>query len=569
MWVFRAVVSLIMLSLVAGAACSSKETSTDTRDASADTSLSDSGLDGAAGSFRVSLDKRVLNVGDVLTPASDDVDIAKVAWTVNGLPFSLDDPIALEPGCYTLVGVLPDGSTGSAPFVVVSDTAKVELTGVPLPSALVAREQGETFASVELGWRLEDGLGVLRARALGSSGTTRLVETRLCGEAPDGVLTLEVPAQTETFEVVVDVEGADGWTVLHQVEDIVAGDVIVIQGQSNAVAADYDPERDANVDQSTYIRSFGTQSEDPVMSAADRAWHTADGDVINSAGSIGQWGLRMARRLLDAHGIPLALINGARGGVPINYFARNNDDPEDLMTNYGRLLARLRASGLDTHVRAVLYYQGESDGENWVGHGEGLQALIDHWRVDYPATEHFYVTQVRGDGCGNPNLLLREVQRGLGARNDDVSTMTTSGLNGHDGCHYHYEGGYKQLGDWFADLLSQDLYGSERVEDVSPPNLGRIVRVGTNQLRVELTGVEGMPALDEGVAADFIALGEEVSLGITEVRAENKGLRLTLSGANGSVTQLAYFAAPTDGPDRWIRNARGLGLLAFWVNIDE
>ena len=63
---------------------------------------------------------------------------------------------------------------------------------------------------------------------------------------------------------------------------IVSGDAYVVQGQSNAEAAKRTGA--ANVEESLYLRSFGTSNADSAISGADRVWHYATGDVTQQSG---------------------------------------------------------------------------------------------------------------------------------------------------------------------------------------------------------------------------------------------------------------------------------------------
>ena len=81
---------------------------------------------------------------------------------------------------------------------------------------------------------------------------------------------------------------------------VVSGDVYVVQGQSNAQSQMF--AGSANGEQSPYLRSFGSPTFDRTQSEADRGWHYAHGDVSYQSGSVGQWALRMGRRLVDTYG---------------------------------------------------------------------------------------------------------------------------------------------------------------------------------------------------------------------------------------------------------------------------
>ena len=160
----------------------------------------------------------------------------------------------------------------------------------------------------------------------------------------------------------------------------------------------------------------------------------------NQSGSIGQWAIRLGRRIVDTYKIPGALFNGAHGGQPINFFQRNDANPDDLTTNYGRLRRRLTAAGVISQVRGVLWYQGESDNDNASVHVAGFTSLLQDWQSDFGTAvsggSRYYVYQVRTSPCGNTtNINLREAQRGLGDTLG-VTLLSTNGLSGHNGCHY-------------------------------------------------------------------------------------------------------------------------------------
>ena len=65
--------------------------------------------------------------------------------------------------------------------------------------------------------------------------------------------------------------------------------------------------------------------------------------------------------LIETHKVPICIINGAQGGTRIDQHQRNEADPTDVSTIYGRLLWRLQQAKLTHGVRAVLWHQGEND----------------------------------------------------------------------------------------------------------------------------------------------------------------------------------------------------------------
>ncbi|MEV5960226.1 sialate O-acetylesterase [Kribbella sp. NPDC051952] len=340
-------------------------------------------------------------------------------------------------------------------------------------------------------------------------------------------------------------------------EGIVSGDVYVVQGQSNAEASMYNGA--ASGEESPYLRSFGSPVADGSISGADHVWNYATGDVSRESGSIGQWAIRMGRQIVNKYKVPVALFNGAHGGQPISFFQRNDANPNDLNTNYGRLRQRLVAAGVISHLRGVLWYQGESDNDNAAVHVSGFTSLLQDWRSDF-GTPRYYVYQVRTSPCGNTTAMnLREAQRAMGDTLG-VTVLSTTGLSGHDGCHYAYAGGYRDMGDHTFAVLARDLYGGPAA-GVAPPN-PRTVTASGSQLTVQLRSNDPL-TVGAGVAADFRVDGAAVT--VTSVAYQPGKLVLTLSGPPTGATTLTYQGHLGSGP--WITNAIGTGLLAFTTPI--
>lgn len=116
-------------------------------------------------------------------------------------------------------------------------------------------------------------------------------------------------------------------SLIQQIDKVVAGDIFVIDGQSNAQAHAFNGS--ANFNQSEFIRSYGTSSFIGSEVEANQEWVMAEGDVIFTVGSVGQWGLRFGRLFIDEQNIPIAILNEAHDGTPISYHQRNDADPDD------------------------------------------------------------------------------------------------------------------------------------------------------------------------------------------------------------------------------------------------
>jgi len=342
-----------------------------------------------------------------------------------------------------------------------------------------------------------------------------------------------------------------------RVPNLAVGDVWIINGQSNAQASDYWGEGLANASQSHWIRSFGTASIWGTTEF-DLHWDHADGQNWLGHASVGQWGLRLAEILLKREQVPIAILNGAVGGTSITLHQRNDGNPVDLSTIYGRLLRRAIEAGVTDRVKAILWYQGESDSGNAAVWYADWLALRTDWLVDYPAVQKLYVVQIRSD-CGYGGQDVQEIQRQLPALFSDTCLMSATALVAHDGCHFLYAG-YRQLGDQLARLIRRDFHGSTDTYEIDPPNLASAQWVaGSSQKKVRLTMVDPNDRLvvDAGAEANFV-----LSDGTAVTGATTSGNTVTLTlAASSSAATISYRGHPFDGP--WFRNVRGVGALCF------
>lgn len=208
-------------------------------------------------------------------------------------------------------------------------------------------------------------------------------------------------------------------------DSLVCGDVLLINGQSNAMTVDYEG---LATWQSEWLRSFGTSYPTAAECMADSSWHLAQGHTYYASAAIGVWGLCLGSWLIEDYGVPIAILNGAVSGTAILSHQRHDDNPENLYTIYGRLLWRARRAGVAQAVRAILWHQGESDtDDHWIHYAQRFDSLWSDWHEDYSSLEKTYVFQVH-PGCGGEfQSQLREVQRRLPDTYADLEVMATGG----------------------------------------------------------------------------------------------------------------------------------------------
>ena len=507
---------------------------------------------------------------DASDSSDADGEIVSYAWTIDG-----DSADGVEVsrtfdavGCHEveLTVTDDDGDSDAATATVVvsagSPTGPGEVTVdvEPIASAVLPRDiaTDEGTAHFE-GSVLSDGFVEVLAEVVDSEENVRATASvPLCGAAPVAFsLDVQVPSELTAFEVRLSLVGASEPQPVFSVSDIVAGDIYVVQGQSNADSAQYSG--NANENQGPFVRTFGTHAYDQTTTPGDTSWRIAEG-YSGLGPTIGQWPMRMAAGLAAAQETPIGIVNGADPGKPIGFFQRNDENINDPATNYGRLLTRMQNGGLTSSVRAFLWYQGESDGADFQTHHDGFLALMDDWAADYPGVERIYVTQVRA-GCGGNLIALQEVQRKLGDDFDNVTLMSTTGLDAHDGCHYGYEGGYRELGDRYVALLGRDLYGDDPAADVEPPNPASAqFAAGGSQIVVEMRNAASVLTVDAGSNADFRLEGTAATLsGATLLDGK---LVLTVNGDGSAATGLSYLGHTGSGP--WVANENEIGLLEFY-----
>ncbi|MDP6526082.1 MAG: sialate O-acetylesterase [Kiritimatiellia bacterium] len=440
---------------------------------------------------------------------------------------------------------------------------EVSFTKLPKDMQLFPRDLKTNKAQIEIS-------GTVNARGFSSillkvtrEGDQEKTSTSLLRYGADGApfqFKGSITAELRSTTLEVALKKGNELKVVATAKDLVAGDVFLINGQSNAEARKF---RDsANANKGPFVRSFGSRVHSPSV-VNDLNWCQADGDLNQGPGAVGQWGLRMGAQLVEANKIPVAIINGALGGRPIGHYKRNDTKKDDLNTNYGRLLYRCREAGVVDNIRAILWYQGESDNGNGVAHETGFVQLYKNWKEDYPGVEEFYVQQLRcGCGVGKWSVDLRDRQRRLPDTYPDFAVMSTTGIDAHDGCHYAFEGGYKVIGDRTARLVNRDLYGSKETSNVEAPNIAKAYFSNPERTEVtlEMRNKKDKITWDEGAHADFRLEGSQAK--VTGGFSTGNKVGLTLSADGQGATGVTYSGHAKGGP--WVKNEAGIGLLTFW-----
>lgn len=276
------------------------------------------------------------------------------------------------------------------------------------------------------------------------------------------------------------------------------GDAFLIEGQSNAEALDLPWETPRET--SDWVRTYGGPR------GSDRDGDGWVRDRTKKAGGarpnlwspavwkfkppehetfVGWWGMRLGKRLVETHQVPVCIINGALGGTRIDEHQRNPSKPADLSTIYGRWLWRVQQAKLTHGIRAVIWHQGENDqpadgpsGEfGWKNYHKYFIDMAAGWKQDLPNVRHYYAFQIWPNSCAmggkdGAGDRLREQQRRLPELFSNMTVMSTLGIRPPGGCHYPMDG-YNEFARLLQPLIDRDVYGKKPAKSITPPNLRR------------------------------------------------------------------------------------------------
>ncbi|MDR6562657.1 MULTISPECIES: T9SS type A sorting domain-containing protein [unclassified Arcicella] len=368
-------------------------------------------------------------------------------------------------------------------------------------------------------------------------------------------------------------------------KNISAGEVFLINGQSNGAAynVNYFPYSFTN----KYCRTFGLPQYGKAYTEADILWTQSDY-------SVGTWGLELQRLFLEKYKMPSCIINGSVHGTQIDLHQRNDSNPTNIYSIYGRLLYRAQKAHVDKNFRALFFWQGENDiaenePENWP---TKFDKLFNSWRQDYANLNKYYIFQINSIaykkyGSGT----LRDYQRKIQEKYAPfIESIATVGNNGYDGAHYTNEG-YIQFANEIFRRLERDFYGVKFVESVSSPSIKKIFYTTDKKNEIALVFDEDQKMLwkndtlltnnDGSLVTQYMKnyflldnkLGEVVS-----GKADKNKIILTLK-SNSTATKLTYLLPyfPYDDTEKrgffggpYLQNNLGVKALTFQdVKIED
>lgn len=380
-------------------------------------------------------------------------------------------------------------------------------------------------------------------------------------------VSVSVPAALVKYRTEMGVKRGDQESIVHRASDLMCGDVYLICGQSNAVATDFG--RENSLEASPWVRTFGATDGSPQGSRLAQ-WFSAEARSPGGKGEIGYWGLELGRNLVERHRIPVCLVNGAVGGTRVDQHQRNEEDPTDVKTIYGRLLWRVREARLTHGVRGVLWHQGENDqGADGPTGGYGYETyrqyfidLAASWKEDYPNIERYYGFQIWPKSCamginGSDNR-LREVQRNLPRWFSNLSVIPTLGVKPPGGCHFP-AAGYAEFAKLLQPLIDRDVYGLAPSHGIDAPNLRRAFFASAKHDTITLE-FDSSVVWNDRLADQFWLDGRPAR--VTSAAVSGSQLSLTFA-APTEAKRITYLDSARWNPDNLLLGANGLAAFTF------
>lgn len=510
------------------------------------------------------------------------VDSLAYDWDISGLA-TIHDP---QPESIILHRAQNSGqmivrlslSNGGQPAVVTKAIQVQE----PESDAWVKRQPDEDEMPVEGQFYARDssGRGTLYCRGM-LGGKANRVFARVLSDGKPFAIESAMPAADGSYELAVKLDAAlvkysvefgvvDGnqERILYRAGDIVCGDAYLIDGQSNALATD--TREDSPADTNQWVRSYGRprffkegERENlwcrPVWKA--RREHIAE---------LGWWGMKLANQLVESQKVPVFMINAAVGGTRIDQHQRNEDDPVDLETIYGRMLWRLQQAKLTHGIRAIIWHQGENDqgaagpdgGYGWESYEKYFLSMSAAWKRDFPNVSRYYLFQIWPSACamgrGGNGDLLRERQRTLPNLYSNMAILSTLGIQPIGGCHFPLEG-WGVFADRVHKLLQRDFYGGSYDYPLTAPNL-----VTAHYHDVTKTSVDlefDQPILwDPQLVSQFYLDDEEGQVASASVKGNILTLMLKESG---SFDRITYLKESSWDPSLLLRGTNKMAALTF------
>lgn len=358
------------------------------------------------------------------------------------------------------------------------------------------------------------------------------------------LIPFEINAELSNYTLELYGKKNNDLTLLKKATKVVAGDVFIINGQSNNIGSITPSDEDE------FLRSYTEQF----------SWNK----ITYTQPSL--WAPRLAKNIIEKHRIPIALFNESYGGVRIDYFLKNDIDPYS--GNYGTLLKRLEKAEVKNNIRTIIWWQGESDGwetslESYKSQFKKLHAA---WQKDYNRP-NIYLFQIRFQSCTHPKPYVLEAQRQLSNDIEGLGIISTNAAKS-DGCHFYYTGGYDSLGNRMYRLIASDIYNAPKANTASP-DIDKAWFSKPNEITIQMKNVTGNLVVLGSPWNDFrLETSSNFSTdSLLDATIKGKVLGnqiiLEFEGDSSYIKGVSYLGHIHNAND-WIVNLQGTSILSFF-----
>ncbi len=347
-----------------------------------------------------------------------------------------------------------------------------------------------------------------------------------------------IKAELKNYKIELTALKNDEEITLAKAENVVSGDVFIVNGQSNCIG------RTEPIDYDKFMRSYTDQF----------GWN----DINYTSPS--KWGPRIAKKIIENEHIPVAIFCEAFGGVTQTWFMRQSINPYT-EGNYGILYTRLKNAEVEKNVRALLWWQGESDGwETPVDSFKNqFKRLHSQWKEDYNMPIFYF--QIRFRACTHIQPGIFEAQRQLASEIPNIEILSNNPALSHDGCHFLYNNGYDLIGEQAYNLVAAKLYNRSSI-NTRPPNIKEAFFSAPNEITLKMTNIVGNLRVIGNPWADFKLEGCKAQ--IIWGSATNYRIKLTIVGDTTGLTGISYLSHIDSFSQNWIVNPLNIGILLFY-----
>ncbi len=345
-------------------------------------------------------------------------------------------------------------------------------------------EQNEAFVPIsgkieETGWDYFS-VQIFRNKLLVGYQKAPIIYTNSVGRFSFSSVKIKAEKAEYDFKVYA-VRTKDSLNLINR-ENVVAGDVYIMSGQSNATVFFNDTRKNE------FCRTFGKNSGNWGIengNPTDTLWALSNQDAYNQG--VGTMGFEFQKTILEKYGIPTCLINGGFNWSSMKQHAtRTANNPADLTNGYGRMLYRIQKAGVTQSVKAMIFRQGETEaygeGADW---GGNFDVYYKNLKNDLPSIKQLYIFQIDIIDFARPDApQVRDIQRKKASFYPDIQIVPSVGTVGFDGLHYTPEG-YIQNAQEFSRLVGRDFYNSTDIDNINAPNIRRAFF--SNREKTEIT----------------------------------------------------------------------------------